>query len=340
MSDNDSYSARVRAVRAMFSALDHSLQSVDAVRAYWSAATKAARLLAMDSMSCVLRLNTQDFEPLQWKTIKGTLEIFENEFKCAEARRAGRRLEGFVLKPDDFDEAKAASFVERRKKKSRTPKTTVVVQEVIKTETKVVIEKQKRVHAAPSVSIIIDLANITKPTNSGLELHQRGIDWAKLRDELAMYKGQPLPIERAIICISKGYMQKHSHYLAAAKQYFEVKSYGGDKEADPVVMAEIDDVLFTHLLPSQKFTDRLPVIVLVSGDTDFSFMLAGARKHAAWEELTLKLRVVTWAQKLSGELSRLADETTFIEELLPRIDRAHRGYVANGDEAEKLCSVA
>ena len=183
-----------------------------------------------------------------------------------------------------------------------------------------VSEKPKRKEAQDSRAVVIDLANVTKRRDAqGRQvLPINRINWNAFRNVLQMHHGESVLLERLVLCVSAHYYADNRTALSCAERAgFSVVTKYGDKEADPVVVCELMNVVHKALI--RDYSDRIPTIVLVSGDADFSGVIHSLREVVKWEGLALPLHVVSWMDSLSLALDLNASKTTAIEDILRHI---------------------
>ena len=101
-----------------------------------------------------------------------------------------------------------------------------------------------------------------------------------------------------------------------------------------MVMSEIVKVVLDHL--NVQRADRMPTLVLASGDKDFACMVQALRPFVKHEGLELSLRVVTWSGKLSRELEGLANDILYLDDIVKYIDPYGSELMASGGRLRQV----
>ena len=298
------------------------MKSHEESTAFWMDAVKIAFDLGMGSSTSGPRLNRIDFDRQTWKVLCGLLKPFE-KIGCAEKRIGERRrIDAYVLKPEEFDPKRLRALTERRKK-SQAMRVQVPIPISVAPIIRLVPTKIPRKKVEASVAIIVDLANLTRnpsgDANGRKVLDPKRINWSQLLLQLSSYGGKSLPIDRAVICVSEAYHNFNRDALRSAEKHgFTISTMFGDKEADPVVMSEIVKTIFDHL--QILHADRMPTLVVATGDKDFACMLETLRPYVRREGMELTVRVVSWQSKLSSELCDVSNKISYVDDFLRYID--------------------
>ncbi len=189
-------------------------------------------------------------------------------------------------------------------------------EEVGETEpAEVVRTKAERNKSPKSIALIVDFPNF----NSLNSIRPEDINWAALKARLSIYHGTSILVARAILCVNEIYYQAHRSAFLAAEKHFKIRKMQGNKDVDPVVSSEIISVILDHLLKLKN--DRIPVINLVSGDKDFSWVLETLRPYVEDAGMKLELLITTWENGSSRALTDPAQQVTYIDDLIPLITR-------------------
>lgn len=321
-----SYSERCALARAVFADTQaKGLKTANDVLTFWGCMIEAGTALTMGAFKPIPRFDKLHFggDAGAWKQAEKLLKIFEG-VGCVERRKDGRSVE-YVLVPEKFDPVLAASIAGRKsvRRKAESAPLPTPRDVAVKPEIRLVPTKPLRNKVEPSVAIIVDLANLTKHLHGGeggrMILSPARMNWGAFLRHLASCGGKFPKVDRAVLCVSEVYYSLHYEALRCAEQHgFSVVKMFGEKDADPVVMSEIAKVVLDHL--NIRYADRLPTIVLASGDKDFSAMIQVLRPFVQHEGLSLSLHVATWNAGLSRELYCQASEVLFIDDLLDSID--------------------
>lgn len=320
-----SYSEICTTTRALFANINATqMKSAEDVLTCWEHMLEAGMALTLGTFSKTPRFNKIDFGTC-WPLIKDVLVPYEKH-GCVEPLMEGRRTVGYVLVPERFSSALASKIAERKAKALRKVKVapvTLPVEVKAKPEIRLVPTKPLRNKVEPSVAIIVDLANLTKHLHGGdggkMILSPERMNWRAFRRHLSSCGDKSPKVDRAVLCVSEHYYNQHYMALRSAEQSgFTVVKMFGEKDADPVVMSQITKVVLDHL--NLGYADRLPTIVLASGDKDFTPMIQALRPFVQHEGLSLSLHVATWNQALSRELYAVADKLIFIDDMLEAID--------------------
>ncbi len=325
--------------RAVFKAFEmQQMQTTTGIFKIWDNMLTAAMAFSEDSLTkSPPRFDKDAFDKTTWALVKSVLKPFV-DIGCIEPRYTGKIITAYVFMPTKFEPKVVEQLAVRRAKVTAPARLSLVQNppfvKPIEPEIRLVPTKIPRIKVEPSVAIIVDLANLTRnPTgdeNGRQVLNPCRINWAQLRTKLSTSaKGKNLRIDRAVLCVSTEYAHKHCASLRNAEQHgFTVSKMFGDKEADPVVMSEIVRVVLDHL--NVGHADRMPTLVLASGDKDFACMVETLRPFVKHEGLELSLRVVTWANKLSHQLGALANDIVYLDDIVKYIDPYGGELLAGG----------
>lgn len=306
--------------RLFVTANQDGVKTFDDLLSFWTKMVDIGNKFAMDSSIRGLRFDRTDFTSDTWKLVAKLMGPYEL-IGCAEKRMEGRKVAAYVINPDAFSADELSGLADRRKKARRKE---APIPEVITVEptVRLVPTKPLRHHVDPSVAVIVDLANLTKHVdqNTGrMILDPKRIDWNRFRTQLTMGEHGPEKIDRLIICVSEYYYTNNYAALSMAQRAgFEIVKMYGDKEADPVVMSEITRAVLDHL--NLRYNDRIPTLVLASGDKDFTSIVQTLKPFVSHEGLSLSLRVVTWKDGLSRELYCACSEVLYLDDILAQVD--------------------
>ncbi len=290
---------------------------------FWNHALQIGTELTLGTFVQKPRFNKRDFDKATWPLVTKLFKPFLG-VGCVEPHYEGKSLVAYVLVPPKF-KPDVLEQLTKRLAGAGCKKTNVLPMPAstkrIPPEIRLVHTKPLRKKVEPSVAVIVDLANITnyEDEHGRRVLAPERMNWAALLKHLAMWDGKSLPVDRAVLCVSKSYYSEHYAALQTAERHgFTVTKMFGDKEADPVVMSEIVKVVLDHL--NVRYADRIPTLVLASGDKDFVPMVDTLRPIVAHEGLKLQLRIATWRHSCSPELYRASTEALFIDDILSSID--------------------
>jgi hypothetical protein len=317
----DNYSEVVAQARsAILRAQECGVKSTGDIVSLWGELLVLGQKLSMSSVGSVVRFNQTDFDSPTWKALAKLCVPLEKA-GCVERRSGDRRgRDAFILKPDVATEEVLTTVVHTKreyKKKSPAVVTNTVYE---KGEVRIVHQKPARKEAQDSRAVVIDIANVTKRhgANGRPMLPIDRINWNAFRNALQMHHEKMVPLERLVLCVSAHYYATNRFALAAAERVgFTVVTKYGDKEADPVVVCELMNVVHKALV--RDYLDRIPTIVLVSGDADFSGVIHSLRELVKWEGLSLPIHVVSWEDSLSLSLELNASKTTALDGILKQI---------------------
>lgn len=263
-------------------------------------------------------------------------------------RLEGRRRTGITVRTDQFAEdviKTAARNAERRKPAEKDdvidPEPSLASIPINVKQPHQVVPLSPRIprrNPVPqTIRVYIDLPNMTDcgdvRHNDASVLALRRMNWAVVRNKLAVYQGERYPIVSAKIYIPEERHVIFEEFLRSARMNgFEIVMTPGAKDVDPYLAAGIMEDVIQSLYVSRD--DRLPIVTLVSGDCDYIPSIETVRTFAQKEGLSISLRVISWNSKClkqfaASSLRRMAGEFVYIEDHLMEIDpvgarRLHR----------------